>query len=103
MTLRQEIDSLEYVKVPVSATVSGEAYDPTNDTVQMAFTERYTDPVSGDWKTADWEIVGSTYYARCLVGPGGTVTLTVGDYKVWVKITDNPEVPIKPAGVITIY
>lgn len=57
----------------------------------------------GDWQLADWETISGRYYARCLVGPGGTVTLAVGNCNVWVKVTDNPEVPIMPAGTLTIY
>jgi hypothetical protein len=103
VSLRVEVDSLQYVKVPVAATVSGVAHDPTADTVKMAFTDPFTDPVSGDWKTATWETFGTTYYAKCLVGPGGTIQLAAGTYKVWVKVTDSPEIPILPAGRVTIY
>jgi len=78
--------------------------DPTSDTVQMAFVNG--EPTSGDWKTATWEADSSTnpttYYARCLVGPGGTVTLSDGDYQVWVKITDSPEVPVLKAGRLVV-
>lgn len=94
--------SREYVKVAVSATEAGSAVDPTNDTVQMAFPVLGTDPISGDWKAATWETVGTTYYARCLVGPGGTVTLAAGSYNVWVKVTDNPEAPVRRAGVLKV-
>lgn len=103
MSLRQEADSLQYVKVKVTATVSGAAYDPTSDTVKMAFTAIDTNPVSGDWNTADWETIGSNYYARCLVGPTGTITLAAGTYVVWVKITDNPEIPILRSGSLLVY
>lgn len=95
--------SLEYVRVPVSATESGAAVNPTSDAVTMAFPPLGTRPATGDWKTAEWEIAGSTYSARCLVGPGGTVTLPTGQYDVWVKVTDNPEVPAMPAGQLTVF
>jgi hypothetical protein len=101
--MKIEIDSLQYVKVPVSAVVDGDAYDPTADTVKMAFTARFTNPVSGDWKSAVWETSGTRYYAKCLVGPGGTVALTAGSYKVWVKVTDSPEAPILPSGELVVY
>lgn len=96
--------SIEYVRVPVSATASGSAVDPTADTVQMAFLATSAAPVSGDWKTASWETDATTtpdtYYARCLVG--SAITLTAGTYTVWVKVTDSPETPVKRAGLLRV-
>lgn len=95
--------TLQYVKVPVTAEVSGAAIDPTGDAVQMAFPVRGVKPVTNDWKTASWETMDGTYLARCLVGPGGTVTLGVGLYDVHVKITDSPEIVVDQApGVVEI-
>jgi hypothetical protein len=69
----------------------------------MAFTKGPT-PVSGDWKTAEWETAGTKRYARCLVGPGGTTTLAKGLWAVWVKLTDNPEIPVKKAdGMLEVF
>ena len=63
-------------------------------------------PAGGDWKTASWETDATTtpptYYARCLVGPGGTVPLAPGTYMIWLKITDAPEIPARPVAPITI-
>lgn len=105
--LRISALSLEYVRVRVSATNAGAAVDPTGDTVVMAFTAEGVAPVSGDWKTASWETDATTttdsYYARCLVGPSGTVTLTAGAYDVWVKVTDSPETPVMRAGNVEVY
>lgn len=96
--------SVEYVRVPVSATASGSAVDPTADTVQLAFMATASAPSSGDWKTASWETdtgtTPDTYYARCLVG--SAVTLTAGTYTVWVKVTDSPETPVKRAGLLRV-
>lgn len=98
----------EYVKVPISATASGAAVDPTAGTATMAFVEVGTAPVSGDFKTATWETDATRdpdrYYARCLVGPSGTVTLAADTYDVWVKITGiSPEIPvIKADGTLTV-
>lgn len=98
--------STEYVRVAVSATTSGAAVDPTADTVQMAFTAEGVAPVAGDWKTSSWEVDATTnpdtYYARCLVGPSGTVALSAALFDVWVKISDSPEVPIRKAGSIRV-
>jgi hypothetical protein len=100
--------STEYIRVPVASERSGAPYDPTGDTVVMAFLAGAGPPESGDWKTASWDTdvttYPPTYLAQCLIGPsGGTVTLTAGVWSVWVKITDSPEVPVRRAGQIKIF
>ncbi len=98
--------SLEYVRIPVTAMVGGQSINPTSDTVQMAFLPTSTaQPASGDWKTASWDpapTTGGKYLAQCLIGPGGTVTLTAATWWIWVKVTDNPEVPIRSAAFIIV-
>lgn len=98
--------SLQYVKVPIAPKVSGAIVDPTADVVTMAFMASGSAPSSGDLKTASWETVSTDvhypYRARCLVGPGGTVTLTAGLYTVWVKVVDNPETVLRPAGLLRV-
>lgn len=98
--------SLAYVLVPIATKQSGVDVDPTSTTVEMAFTNEGTAPVSGDWKTGSWETDSSQfvpiYYARCLVGPAGTVTLTAQVWDCYVRITDSPEIPVMPAGQIRI-
>ena len=95
--------SLEYVSVPVQAfTLAGAAYNPTGDTVQMAFMPQATQvPQSADWQAATWSTVASNvlfpYSASCLVGPGGTITLGIGTYVIYVKIADSPAVPVEQA------
>lgn len=102
----QYANSLEYVRVPMAAEKSGAPYNPTGDTVAMAFIAGPAAPTSGDWKTASWDTDASTYpptyYAQCLVGPGGTVTFAAGTWTVWVKVTDSPEVPVKRAGQMKV-
>jgi hypothetical protein len=97
--------SVEYVRVPVAATVAGAPVNPTSGTVQMAFIAGAAAPGGSDWKTASWETDATTnpdtYYARCLVG--SAITLTAGTtYAVWVKITDSPETPVKRAGLLRV-
>jgi len=95
--------SLQYVKTSVQARVNGVVINPTNDAVQFAFPAPGVNPVPGDFKVGSWETTtGGAYYARCLVGPGGTVALTVGTYDVWVKVTDNPEIPVARIGNMRI-
>lgn len=98
--------SLEYVQVPVLANLGTGPYNPTGDAVQMAFVHPRATPGFSDWLAAVWktDTTGTLpkYYSCCLVGPGGTITLTPGQYDVWVKITDSPEVPAIFAGQVQI-
>lgn len=99
--------STEYIRVPMASERAGAPYDPTGDTVVMAFLAGAGPPESGDWKTASWDTDATTYpptyLAQCLIGPtGGTVTLTAGIWTVWVRVTDSPEIPVKRAGQIKI-
>lgn len=98
--------SLTYLKAKVSATVSGAAVDPTADTVKMALITGSDSPVSGDLKSASWETDSTTspatYRARILVGPNGSITPTAGQYMLWVQITDSPEVPLIPCGIVIV-
>lgn len=94
--------SLEYVKVPVDAELDGSPHDPTADIVQFAFVGiADAGPDAGDWVVGSWETDGSAggvvYKARCLVGPAGAVALAAGRYQIFVKVTDNPEAPVKKA------
>ncbi len=106
MPYSQSSLSQEYVHVRVRDAIAGA--DPTGDTVQMAFVPTpYANPSGGDWKSASWYTDASdparpVYYARCLVGPSGTVALPPGTYRLWLKLTDAPEVPARPVADITI-
>ena len=97
--------SLQYVAVPVKATaLSGASKNPTADPVFMAFMPQATQvPQNADWQAAIWATRSSDilnpYAAACLVGPGGTITLAIGTYIIYVKITDSPEVPVLQASL----
>lgn len=108
--LSQSIASLKYVRVGVSALVNGNVnYNPTSDTVQMGFVPASSleNTPPSQWYPASWDTVvqgtQTVYQAKCLAGPGGTYVPTVGKFMVWVKITDNPEIPVDPAGPIEFY
>ena len=100
--------SLQYVGIPVRAvTLAGASFNPTADTVQMAFMATATQvPQSSDWKTAVWATVTGNllypYAAYCLVGPGGTINPGIGTYVIFLKVTDSPEVPVIPVGYLEI-
>lgn len=99
--------STQYVFIPVSATRSGAAYNPTGDPVVFAFapTATYV-PQNTDWVAGSWDTDTSSilfpYSAKCLVGPAGTVTLGIGTYVMYIRITDNPEVPVLIAGQLQV-
>jgi hypothetical protein len=103
----QSVLSTRYCQVRVVATnPDGTAYNPTADTVQMAFMSKPPDnvPGSGDWHAGSWAVIGNgAYFAQVLVGPAnGGVALTEGVYTVWAKVVDNPEIPTEPVGELTI-
>ena len=89
----------EFVEVPISAR--DDTIDPTGDVVQLAFMASGK-PTAPDWVTGSWRTGDSgTFYARALVGPGAKV-LAPGVYTVWVKFTDNPEIPARNVGYLKI-
>lgn len=99
--------STEFVQVEVRGEKNGEEYDPTADPVWMAFVAPGTQPAAADWKGGQWETETAgplaTYLASCLVGPSGIVMLPQATYAIFVKFTDNPEVPVIAAGVLEVY
>lgn len=108
------VGTLEYLRLRVSAAVNGnQSYNPTNDAVQIGFVPKgggnlqSTAPTNPQWYNGSWEtttITGQTaYVARVLVGPGGTFTPTAGTaYWVWIKITDNPEIPARQIAELVV-
>lgn len=96
--------ALEYVDVgPVVVTVNGVPVNPTADPVSMAFMATTATPGVSDWKTASWNANGTNYFAQCLVGTGGAVSLAAGNWYVWVKIQDSPELVIRQVDILNIY
>jgi hypothetical protein len=95
--------SLQYVGIPVKASLlNGNAYNPTTVPVYIAFMPQATQvPQPSDWQTALWATRSSDilepYAAFCLVGPTGTIQLGIGTYVLYVKVTDNPEIPVLQA------
>jgi hypothetical protein len=99
-------DSRQFVPAQVKATVTGQPYNPTADTVEFAFTAIGGRPET--WYPGGWDgtqpIPGTTEYrAQVLIGPGSNgPTLTAGTYAVFLRITDNPEQPVIPVGQLKI-
>lgn len=106
MTATKSTLSTVYIKSQVTATVNGVSpYDPTGDVVEAAFVAPGVTPGALDWKLGSWETLNSTYRARCLVGPGvgAVINLAAGTYVMWLRITDNPEIPVLEAGNVRVF
>ena len=100
--MRLEKESIEQMETTVTSTV-----DPTEDVVSWSFPLHGVRPTvwhAGTWQTA----TGSAgAYSAVAVSPtvgatGATVVLTAGTYGVYLKITDNPEVPVRRIGPMVV-
>ncbi len=89
--------SLQYVRVSITEASGA---DPTADTVAMAFPVLEGEPTT--FYGGNWVTLAGIHYAQCLVGPGGTVTLAPGFYNVFVKVSDNPEIPVLFSGLLEV-
>lgn len=94
----QSVLDTEYLTYPQQVLVAGLPVNPTADVVQFAFMPNpaNANPGVGDWHTGSWfTTVNGGYQAQILVGPAnGGVPLAAGLYNVWVKVVDNPQVPV---------
>lgn len=99
--------ALKYVFIPVSATQFGISYNPTADLVQFCFMPTPTQvPTTEDIIVGSWDTYPNDalypYHAKCLVGPGGAITLGIGTYIMYLKITGSPEIPFDVVGSLAI-
>lgn len=97
----------QYVLVPLTASQAGAAFNPTGEPVQFAFMPTATQvPQTSDWVAGSWDTLPNSllypYQAKCLVGPSGVITLGLGNYVIYLKITSNPEIPVLIAGYLEI-
>lgn len=92
------VGSKQYVRVPVEDITGA---DPTSDVVEMSFPRIGVDPTT--FVTGSWMTISGVHYARCMIGPGTSAILTVGYYDVYVKVSDNPEVPVLYAGTLEVF
>ena len=102
MLISQE--SLQYVYIPLKATLPlGVTYDPTSDTVTVAYLPDGTVPTTG-FNVASWsKDAQGNDYVKILVGPGGAVTLGAGSYRTFVKINDSPEIPVLEGDILQVF
>lgn len=106
-------ESVETVRIPVATLDNaGLLEDPTAATVEIGFSDaRETEPAT--WNAATWEtseklrltvggtIVETPYKAAILIGTGAT-DLAQGLHAMWLRITDNPEVPVRFVGFLEV-
>lgn len=97
--LEWPVDTTEYIKFDVTAPV-----DPLGDDVWVALVPAGDDRTSGDFVAAEWTPgqtwvdVDTPLQVRRLL-PAGTLT-DRQKYKAAVKVGDNPETPVIPAGTV---
>ena len=89
--------SKEYIQVPIALNTGS---NPTGDVVSMAFPSVGSEPTV--YYTGTWITLNGIYLASVLIGPGASAVLSVGYHEVYVKIADNPEVPVIRAGLLEI-
>lgn len=100
----QRYDSIAYVPAIIEARPAGTVYDPTGDTVQYQFVNVGANPGS-TWLFGLWQTIltGATpeYRALCMAGPGQQFVPKQGHtYWLFVRVTDNPEIPV--LGPVTV-
>lgn len=96
--------SREYIKSRVRLYSAGAEIDPTTYTVEWAFKNTTDEPEAGDWVAGSWEsnADATKHWVRCLIGPGGTTTLTDDTYYAWVRLTGATEIPVRQIGKVVI-
>lgn len=104
-TLTQSSLSTEYVQTLVRVTAAV-PYDPSRDTLAWAFTNASAFPAQqpSAWYPGTWDVwPGPLYYAQVLVGPAnGGVVLSQGRWQAYLRVTDDPEVPVLQPFVLQI-
>jgi hypothetical protein len=101
--VRLEKESIEQMETTVTSTV-----DPTDDVVSWSFPVKGARPTAwtaGTWKADATGVAGS--FRAVSVSPtvgatGATVVLAAGTYDAYLKITDNPEVPVRRIGLVRV-
>lgn len=90
--------STEYLWATIDSQANdGTALDPTSDPVAFAFLPLGDEsPDDPDFNDGTWRTVSGEYQAGILVGPENDgIPLDPGRYRVYVRVTDNPEIPIR--------
>ncbi len=101
--------STELIGVSVVSRVGDDDYDPVSDRVYFAFSTlaSNTRPADDEFHDGEWEadtrVTPPIRYAKCLVGPTSDVgTLAPGTWWVYVKVIDNPAMPVRRVGTLFV-
>lgn len=81
------VESTEFVDVQLSSDE-----DLTASTVELGFAPLDAVSRPAVWLSASWA-PGVSNVVRCLYVAG---SLEPGEYKVWYRLTDSPESPVRP-------
>ena len=95
-TISQSVLSTNFVQCLITIQ-NPSNYNPTSDLVQFSFTAlSYPTIEPTVWNSGSWlTFAGPAYWAQCLVGPAnGGVSLAIGTWQGWLKVTDSPAVPV---------
>lgn len=102
MAMKLAATSTEYVRVTAVSQAAGSTITPAVPP-KFAFlpTSTSDNPVAEDWTDGEW----NAPWARIMVGPnGGALTLTAGEYSVWLTWTAGAETPVyRTGGTLTVY
>ena len=81
----------EYIHIPITPP-TGVDLTGTLPKIAILPVSNRTNPGPTDWHTGEW---ATTTEARLLIGPdSGTLTLTAGDYRVWISVAPPGSEPI---------
>lgn len=104
---RMSSQSVDFLTAWVDSTRGGavEGVSLSSQPVAIAFTAVGHDPdVTTTWRSATWfGTAGVARGAGILIGPGTSHVIAEGKYEVYVKVTDNPTIPVGHAGRLTIF
>jgi len=96
--IQYRLGSVEYVRAKLTSKTRTGAQIAAG-TVKMALMPAGTDPASGDFALAAWELNPGTNYAIARI----LWTFNVaGKFDVFLQYTDSPETPIKLAGRVQV-
>lgn len=114
MPKSQDRLSLDEFLIPVGVGPGSGSVDPSSATVQFQFvvgglpsrarpTEEAEPPTTTGWIDGFWITQQQgPLLAAILVGPGGAVTLPPGKYAAWIKVIDDPTIPVKAVDTLSI-
>lgn len=101
MAMKLAATSTEYVRVTATSQAAGSVITPAA-APKFAFlpASNSGNPAVDDWTDGEW----NAPWARIMVGPnGGALTLTAGEYSVWLTWTAGTETPVYRSGTLTVY